>query len=107
MAEASERISAATGAGTTASGTGSVVFGFARSAATAASMRAWISSSVGMAAPFSWWVVAACAVGFGVYLLGNVAEQILTVAGPAAAAAFVVLVIGVLYARHRRSSRSG
>jgi hypothetical protein len=45
-------------------------------------------------------------VGFGVYLLGDVAEKILTVAGPVAAALFVVLVIGVLVLRHRRRSHS-
>jgi membrane-associated protein len=45
----------------------------------------------------------ACAVGFGVYLLGDVAEQILTVAGPAAAALFVALLVLALYVRHRRS----
>jgi membrane-associated protein len=74
---------------------------------------AWLAGINGMSWPtFLVWnalggILWACAVGFGVYLLGDVAEKVLTVAGPAAAAAFVVLVIGVLFLRHRRSSRSG
>jgi membrane protein DedA with SNARE-associated domain len=74
---------------------------------------AWLAGINGMSWPvFLVWnalggILWACVVGFGVYLLGDVAEQILTVAGPVAAALFVVLVIGVLYVRHRRRSHTG
>ena len=74
---------------------------------------AWLAGINGMSWPvFLVWnalggILWACVVGFGVYLLGDVAEKILTVAGPAAAGTFVLLVIGVLYVRHRRGSRSG
>jgi membrane-associated protein len=73
---------------------------------------AWLAGINGMSWPvFLVWnalggILWACVVGFGVYLLGDVAEKILTVAGPVAAALFVVLVIGVLVLRHRRRSHS-
>jgi hypothetical protein len=44
-------------------------------------------------------------VGFGVYLAGHVAEDILRVAGPIAAGATVLAVVGFLVVRHRRAVR--
>jgi membrane protein DedA with SNARE-associated domain len=70
---------------------------------------AWLAGINGMSWPvFLVWnalggILWAAAVGFGVYLLGDVAEKILTIAGPVAAGLFVaVLVVGLLL-RHRRS----
>jgi membrane protein DedA with SNARE-associated domain len=71
---------------------------------------AWLAGINGMSWPvFLLWnalggIVWACAVGFGVYALGHVAEDILRVAGPVAAALFVVGVIVVVVIRHRRSA---
>ena len=71
---------------------------------------AWLAGINGMSWPiFLVWnalggIVWACAVGFGVYALGHVAEDILTVAGPAAAGVFVVAVIAIVVVRHRRSA---
>jgi membrane-associated protein len=45
----------------------------------------------------------AAVVGFGVYALGNVAKDILTVVGPVAAGVFVALLVLLLVVRHRRS----
>jgi membrane protein DedA with SNARE-associated domain len=47
----------------------------------------------------------AAAVGFGVYLLGRLAEDILTVAGPVAAGVFLAALAAVLWLRHRRAAR--
>jgi membrane protein DedA with SNARE-associated domain len=71
---------------------------------------AWLAGINGMSWPvFLVWnalggIVWACAVGFGVYALGHVAEDVLTVAGPFAAGVFVVAVIAVVVVRHRRSA---
>jgi membrane-associated protein len=71
---------------------------------------AWLAGINGMSWPvFLLWnalggIVWACAVGFGVYALGHVAEDILTVAGPIAAGVFVVAIIAVVVVRHRRSA---
>jgi membrane-associated protein len=68
---------------------------------------AWLAGINGMSWPvFLVWnalggVMWACAVGFGVYALGSVAEDILTVAGPAAAALFVGVLVLALVLRHR------
>jgi membrane protein DedA with SNARE-associated domain len=70
---------------------------------------AWLAGINGMSWPvFVVWnalggIAWAAMVGFGVYLLGDVAEQVLTVAGPVAAALFVAVLVGALYLRHRRS----
>jgi membrane-associated protein len=70
---------------------------------------AWLAGINGMSWPvFLVWnalggVLWAAAVGFGVYALGGVAEEIFTVAGPIAAAVFIALVVVALVVRHRRS----
>jgi membrane protein DedA with SNARE-associated domain len=72
---------------------------------------AWLAGINGMSWPvFLVWnalggIVWACAVGFGVYLAGHVAEDILRVAGPIAAGATVLAVVGFLVVRHRRAVR--
>jgi membrane protein DedA with SNARE-associated domain len=71
---------------------------------------AWLAGINGMSWPtFLLWnalggIVWACAVGFGVYALGHLAERILTVAGPIAAAVFVVGIITIVVIRHRRAA---
>jgi membrane-associated protein len=70
---------------------------------------AWLAGMNGMSWPvFLLWnalggIVWASAVGFGVYFAGHVAEDILKIAGPIAAAAFVLAIVGFLVIRHRRS----
>jgi membrane-associated protein len=72
---------------------------------------AWLAGINGMSWPvFLLWnalggIVWACAVGFGVYALGHVAEEIITVAGPIAGGVVIVAVVGFLIVRHRRSVR--
>jgi membrane protein DedA with SNARE-associated domain len=46
----------------------------------------------------------ASTVGFGVYLLGRVAEDVIKVAGPVAGTLVVVVLVAVLVVRHRRST---
>jgi membrane protein DedA with SNARE-associated domain len=71
---------------------------------------AWLAGINGMSWPvFLVWnalggIVWASAVGFGVYALGHVAEDILRFAGPIAAAVFVVGVVGFVVYRHRRAA---
>jgi membrane-associated protein len=71
---------------------------------------AWLAGINGMSWPvFLLWnalggIVWAAAVGFGVYALGHVAEDILTVAGPVAGGIVVALGIVYLVYRHRRAS---
>jgi membrane protein DedA with SNARE-associated domain len=71
---------------------------------------AWLAGINGMSWPvFLFWnalggIVWAAAVGFGVYALGHVAEDILTVAGPVAGGIVVALGIIYLVYRHRRAS---
>lgn len=71
---------------------------------------AWLAGINGMSWPtFLLWnalggIVWACAVGFGVYALGQLAENILTIAGPIAAGVFVVGIITVVVIRHRRAA---
>jgi membrane protein DedA with SNARE-associated domain len=47
----------------------------------------------------------ACSVGFGVYALGHVAEDLFTVVGPVAGGVAVVLLVVALVVRHRRAHR--
>jgi membrane-associated protein len=69
---------------------------------------AWLAGINGMSWPvFLVWnalggIVWACAVGFGVYALGHVAEDVITVIGPIAGGAVIVAVVGYLIFRHRR-----
>jgi membrane protein DedA with SNARE-associated domain len=71
---------------------------------------AWLAGINGMSWPvFLVWnalggIVWAAAVGFGVYALGHVAEDILTVAGPVAGGIVIALGIVYLVYRHRRAS---
>jgi membrane protein DedA with SNARE-associated domain len=71
---------------------------------------AWLAGINGMSWPiFLVWnalggIVWAAAVGFGVYALGHVAEDILTVAGPVAGGIIIVGVVGYLIFRHRRAA---
>jgi membrane-associated protein len=46
----------------------------------------------------------ASAVGFGVYALGQVAEDVITIVGPVAGALVVIAFVAVLVIRHRRST---
>ena len=46
----------------------------------------------------------AVSIGLGVYFLGHVAEQVISAAGPAAAAAGVVALVAFLAWRHRRAA---
>jgi membrane-associated protein len=70
---------------------------------------AWLAGINGMSWPvFLVWnalggVMWAAVVGFGVYALGNVAEDIFAVAGPVAAGLFVAALALALVVRHRRS----
>jgi membrane-associated protein len=72
---------------------------------------AWLAGINGMSWPvFLVWnalggIVWACAVGFGVYALGHVAEDVVTVVGPIAGGGVIVAVGGYLLVRHRRSIR--
>jgi membrane protein DedA with SNARE-associated domain len=50
-------------------------------------------------------VLWACSVGFGVYALGHVAEDLFTVVGPVAGGVAVVLLVVALVIRHRRAHR--
>jgi membrane-associated protein len=69
---------------------------------------AWLAGMNKMSWPtFLFWnalggIVWACATGFAVYALGDVAEEIFKVAGPAAAGVFVLGVIAFFVWRHRR-----
>jgi membrane protein DedA with SNARE-associated domain len=71
---------------------------------------AWLAGINGMSWPvFLVWnalggIVWAAVVGFGVYALGHVAEDILTVAGPVAGGIVVTLGIVYLVYRHRRAT---
>jgi membrane-associated protein len=71
---------------------------------------AWLAGINGMSWPvFLVWnalggIVWAAAVGFGIYALGQVAEDILTIAGPIAAGLFVLAAIGFVVVRHRRAA---
>ena len=71
---------------------------------------AWLAGINGMSWPiFLVWnalggIVWAAAVGFGVYALGHVAEDILTVAGPVAGGIIIIGVVGYLIFRHRRAA---
>jgi membrane protein DedA with SNARE-associated domain len=47
----------------------------------------------------------AASVGFGVYLLGHVAEDVITIVGPIAGGALIVALAVLLIVRHRRSVR--
>lgn len=47
----------------------------------------------------------AASVGFGVYLLGHVAEDAISIVGPVAAGIGAVALVGFLYLRHRRALR--
>src|SRR4051812_18579245 len=72
---------------------------------------AWLAGINGMSWPiFLVWnalggIVWAGAGGFGVYALGQVAEEIITVAVPIAGGVVIVAVVGFLIVRHRRSLR--
>jgi membrane protein DedA with SNARE-associated domain len=71
---------------------------------------AWLAGINGMSWPvFLLWnalggIVWAAVVGFGVYALGHVAGQILTVAGPVAGGVVIVGIVGFLIVRHRRAA---
>jgi membrane protein DedA with SNARE-associated domain len=70
---------------------------------------AWLAGMNKMRWPtFLFWnalggIVWACGTGLAVYALGDVAEKILSVAGPAAAGVAVVAVIAFVVWRHRRA----
>jgi membrane-associated protein len=72
---------------------------------------AWLAGINGMSWPvFLFWnalggIFWASAVGFGVYALGHVAEDVITIVGPIAGGAVIAGVIGFLFIRHRRSVR--
>ena len=69
---------------------------------------AWLAGMNKMSWPtFLFWnalggIVWAAGVGFAVYVLGDVAEKVISVAGPVAAGAVVVLLAGFLIYRRRR-----
>src|SRR5215217_179263 len=69
---------------------------------------AWLAGINGMSWPsFLVWnalggIVWACAVGFGVFALGHVAEDILAVAGPIAGGITIASVVAFVVIRHRR-----
>jgi membrane-associated protein len=72
---------------------------------------AWLAGINGMSWPvFLVWnalggIVWAFAVGFGIYALGHVAEDFITVVGPIAGGGVIVAIAGFLLIRHRRSVR--
>ena len=72
---------------------------------------AWLAGINGMSWPtFLVWnalggIVWAAVVGFGVYALGHVAEDVITVVGPIAGGAVIAALVGYLLIRHRRSVR--
>jgi membrane protein DedA with SNARE-associated domain len=72
---------------------------------------AWLAGINGMSWPsFLLWnalggIVWACGVGFGVYALGHVAEDVLRIGGPVAAAVFVLALIAVWLVHRRRTHR--
>jgi membrane-associated protein len=72
---------------------------------------AWLAGINGMSWPvFLPWnalggIAWASTVGFGIYALGQVAQDVITIAGPIAGALVVVVVVAVLVVRHRRSAR--
>jgi membrane protein DedA with SNARE-associated domain len=47
----------------------------------------------------------ASTIGFGVYLLGSVAEHVITIVGPIAGAVVLAIFVWVLLVRHRRSAK--
>ena len=70
---------------------------------------AWLAGMNKMAWPtFLFWnalggVAWAASIGFGVYFLGHVAEDVISTVGPAAAVLTVVALVGFLIWRHRRT----
>jgi membrane-associated protein len=72
---------------------------------------AWLAGMNGMSWPvFLLWnalggIVWASAVGFGVYLAGHVAEDIIKIAGPIAGGAAILALVAFLVIRHRRAHR--
>jgi membrane protein DedA with SNARE-associated domain len=72
---------------------------------------AWLAGMNGMSWPvFLLWnalggIVWAAAVGFGVYLAGHVAEDIIKIAGPIAGGAAILALVAFLVIRHRRAHR--
>ena len=70
---------------------------------------AWLAGMNKMAWPtFLFWnalggIAWAASIGLGVYFLGHVAEQVISTAGPAAAAVTVIGLIAFLVWRHRRA----
>ena len=72
---------------------------------------AWLAGMNRMSWPtFLFWnalggIAWACSIGFAVYALGDVAEHIISVAGPVAAGLIVVTLIGFVVWRRRRSRR--
>jgi membrane protein DedA with SNARE-associated domain len=72
---------------------------------------AWLAGMNRMSWPtFLFWnalggIVWACSIGFGVYALGDVAEKVIKVVGPAAAGVVVVGLIAFVVWRRRRARR--
>jgi membrane-associated protein len=72
---------------------------------------AWLAGMNHMAWPtFLFWnalggIFWACAVGFGAYFAGHAFEKVIGAVGIYAAGAFVVVVVGFLYWRHRKHKR--
>ena len=71
---------------------------------------AWLAGMNGMRWPvFLFWnalggIAWAASIGLGVYFLGHVAEEVISTAGPAAAVAGVVALVGFLVWRHRSAA---
>jgi membrane-associated protein len=71
---------------------------------------AWLAGMNKMAWPtFLFWnalggIAWAASIGLGVYFLGHVAEEVISTAGPAAAVAGVLALVGFLVWRHRRAA---
>jgi MYXO-CTERM domain-containing protein len=71
---------------------------------------AWLAGMKRMAWPtFLFWnalggIAWAISIGVGVYLLGDVAEKVISTAGPAAAAAGVVALVGFVVWRRRAAA---
>jgi membrane protein DedA with SNARE-associated domain len=47
----------------------------------------------------------ASTIGFGVYLLGSVAEHVITIVGPIAGAVVLAIFVWVVLVRHRRAAK--